>query len=256
MKAYSNPIGPYVGADLKTALLEQVAEHRRLDMIEKGHYWKGNGAGTGCAIGCSMHSLMLLSGGDMFKSALATNEGQHKELADQLAIPAQLTHLQDAIFERLPDGLHLDWPGRFYTAIEPGANLSPVWPGVWLRMAEDAEHGLIARAGNNQQVIDAINGVSALYRRRLAGDEPSREDWRRAAEAAADAARAAAYADDDAAYAAADAARDAAYAAADADAYAAADAADAYAAYAAADAYIVWLADVLIEEMARCEVTA
>jgi hypothetical protein len=225
---------------LKADIVEEIAKHRAADQIVKGHYGRINGKWTGCAVGCSIRSLNLRRG-------LKLPTDDHDIYETYLGIPRHLAKLEDIIFERLPDGRYLDWPGQFADAIRPGADLSMVWAQFALWMLTDA--GFLRITDRNR---DAINDVVVLYRRWVdTGQKPSTDDWLAARRAAA--AAAAAYTDA-AAAADADAAADAyADAAAAADAYADAAAAAAAAAYAAADAAAdaerAWcsMADKLIE---------
>lgn len=203
----------------KDEYLDRVRAHRAADEIVQGQYWRN---GKGCAIGCTLHS------------------GDHEAYEAELGIPVRLAHLEDNIFEGLGVEAAKAWPERFLSAINPGADLSMVWPKFALWLLTDSKHGVIQYAGARDQ--SAIVGVANLYRTWLdTGVKPSASEFRDAARDAADAARAAyaaaAYAvyaavyDARAAYAAVYAARAAVYAA-----YAAADAAHAAAAYAARDA--------------------
>lgn len=80
-------------------------------------------------------------------------------------IPIELAYLMGSLFEyrwNVPEG----WPLRVMEAIPVGADLSHVW-GRWalwmLRNLPRESPGTLAVAG--------------LYERRLAGTEPSREEW-------------------------------------------------------------------------------
>ena len=190
---------------IKAAILEQLAAHRAADQLVKGQYWDG---GKGCAIGCAIHS------------------GFHSEYETRFGVPRILAHLEDRIFEGLPNDEAVEWPVRFMSVIRPGADLSLVWPRFALWLLTD---GLSERNRN----IPKVKAVADLYRQWTVGEKPSRRAWR-----AASAYTAAADAADAAAYAAAAAAAYAAYAAANAyaDAAYAAAAAAANAAYAAANA--------------------
>jgi hypothetical protein len=221
-------------AEIKEKFLARVRAHRAADELIKGTYWEN---GKGCAVGCTVHS------------------GNHATYETQLGIPRILARLEDGIFEALPNGSAMLWPEQFLSAIEPGADLSMVWPRFAVWMLVDKEWGVLQFAKTDKSK-KAIQDVAAAYQSVVDGNK-TKPDWATvrsaadaadAADAAADAAyaaaayAAAAYADADAA---ADAAAYAAYAAAAyaaaayADADAAADAA-AYAAYAAAARRTEW----------------
>ncbi len=92
----------------KAAILRQLVLHAEADQIVKGRYWEG---GKGCAVGCTIHS------------------GLHAKYESRFGIPEALAHLEDRIFEGLPNGRAMVWPLEFMSAIRPGADLSRV---VWL----------------------------------------------------------------------------------------------------------------------------
>jgi hypothetical protein len=165
---------------IKEKYLARVRAHRAADELIRGTGWDGH---RGCAVGCTLERY------------------DHNAYPDELGIPVELAYLEDKIFENLPEN-HLAWPEEFLSAIEPGADLSMVWPqfAVWLLGATRQHCDEASKA--------ATDTVVALYLRRIGGDEPTQKEWA----AASDAARAAAWA----AWAASDAARAAAWAASDA----------------------------------------
>ena len=198
---------------VKDIYLSRVRAHQEADELIHGKYWEN---GKGCAVGCTIHG------------------SQHAKYETLLGIPRVLAHLEDSLFESLPNGEAKVWPSRFLEAIPVGADLSRVLPKFlrWL-LVDDADG--VVKYAKRKQTVKAIRGVALLLDRVCDGQTVTLDEWR-TARATATAAYAAA---DVATYAAA---ADAAYAAATAtDAYAAAAAADAaaYAAYAdyAADAY-------------------
>ena len=234
---------------LKNKLLTQIEIHRKADAIVAGTYGKLNGQWKGCAVGCSVRSLDIIDGklGDCINNAWAENI--HQRLSERMGIPLELARLEDTIFEGLPESgpkgkVRAHWPTQFAYAINPGADLTLVWPKFAVRMLKRC----VGYAGSNERSVTAINGVIALFERRIAGGVVTLAEWQTARVYAAAAAHAAAHAA--AAHAAAHAAAayaayaaDAADAAADAAAHAAADyAAAAYAAY-AADAAAAYAAD-------------
>jgi hypothetical protein len=99
MLAYHND--PQIKADI----LAQLALHRAHDELVKGQYWEN---GKGCAIGCTIYS------------------SKHVEYESRFGIPQMLAHLEDAIFEGLPNDKAKEWPERFMGAVRPGADLSCV----------------------------------------------------------------------------------------------------------------------------------
>jgi hypothetical protein len=134
----------------KAALLAEVAKHVKADMLVKGTYGVENGTFKGCSVGCSIHSLNLLSGKRM-------DYRDHRALANELGIPLSLAWLQDMIFEGLPEKESQKWPGRFYRAITPGADLSMVH--VDLMIALQRRNLKRPEVKANEQVRTAMDGV-------------------------------------------------------------------------------------------------
>ena len=177
---------------VKEKYLARVKAHREADEIIKGLYWED---GKGCAVGCTIH-------GD-----------DHQAYETELGIPARLAHLQDWIFENLPNGEAKDFPVDFLEAIPVGADLELVLHRFLHWLLVDPKDGVIQYAQNEEeeQVKEAILAVADLHYRAIKGQEVTNEQWDAAwasawaadRDAARDAARAAARA------AARDAARDA-----------------------------------------------
>jgi hypothetical protein len=237
---------------IKAKYVARVKAHTLADEIRQGFYWQN---GKGCAVGCT------IEGND------------HNRYETELGIPQQIARVEDGLFEALSETDAKAFPLQFLEAIPVGADLSMVVSNLMLDILAHPEKGLLQLPRLTDRTKVAIEQVAELYRRRLAGNEPTLEEWyssRRDAADAADAADAYAYAyaadaayaaDDaaDAAYAAAYAADDAAYAADDA-AYAAAAAA-AYAADAAAAVRMearmearLWQRDRLLDHLSNAPV--
>ena len=147
----------YTQGTTKDQVLARVRRHREADRLIHGVYWEN---GRGCAVGCTVSGRRR------------AGEGWYDAVARQIGIPAHLAALEDAIFEGLPNGDAQAWPERFLRAIPEGADLGRVWPqfAIWL-LTEEAPSA-------------SGEAVAALYRRRLAGDEPTDAEWSREAEAA------------------------------------------------------------------------
>jgi hypothetical protein len=113
---------------LKTRLLREIIRHRKADAIIRGTYGVGEGKEwKGCALGCALHSLNLIS-----ESDAPTNDPSR--YLTELGIPDSIARLEDQIFEGLPEAKAKLWPERFTKAIRVGADLSLTTPQfmVWL----------------------------------------------------------------------------------------------------------------------------
>ena len=206
---------------VKEKYLARVKAHRAADEIVQGQYW---GNGKGCAVGCTIHG------------------SDHQAYETELGIPIQLAHLQDWIFENIPNKEAKNFPVDFLESIPVGVDLKLVLHQFLHWLLVDPEDGVIQYAHDEEQVKEVILSVADFYNRVIKGQEVTNEQWdaawtaawaarptRGAARAARDAAwaaaRAAAWAARDAAWAARPtrgAARDVAWAASDA-AWAASD---------------------------------
>ena len=127
---------------LKQDILQQLQIHHDADEIIKGVYWEN---GKGCAVGCTLHS------------------DNHQEYETRFGIPKILAHLEDAIFEGLPNDLAKTWPINFMSAIPIGADLSHVWRdfAVWLLI--DPVDGVIKHTNPGTEAYEVILRVANLY---------------------------------------------------------------------------------------------
>jgi hypothetical protein len=128
---------------IKRKYIARVERHRKAAHILQGYdYWKD---GRGCAVGCSIHG------------------SSHEAYELELGIPALIAHLEDSIFEALPEARAQLWPSAFLRAIQPGADLSLVWPQFAVWMLTDPRDGVLQLALGRSGYENAIRGVSDLY---------------------------------------------------------------------------------------------
>lgn len=141
----------------------RIARHQELDEIVQGIGYElyARGASAGCAIGCSLDSY---DHSEYARVILGDNEA-HEGIA--------LAKLIDRIHEGLLFENCVFWPGRVANALTPGADTGHVLSRwfVWLLSVEIETYD-VTRMGAT---------VAGLYERRIAGDEPSRNEWLRAA---------------------------------------------------------------------------
>lgn len=234
----------HASPDLKTEAVERMRLHRAQDEFLQGTYvQRTNGSYRGCFHGCLTADALLAEKGLTVRDLDRIDPNWHREGERLFGIPEKLGYILDRMFERLPPEDCAEFAVSVTEAVPAGADLSQVVDRWVLDILADPEHGVwkYTKDGTDQRA--AVEAVSGLYRRRLAGDEPARVDWDSARKAARRAAAAAyAYAYAAAAAAAADAAAAAAYA------YAAA--------YAAADAAKRWQAARLIHHISEAPIAA
>lgn len=208
----------------KDALLAEIIRHQEADQIiqgtygndKSGKYWKG------CAVGCAIHSLNKLEG-KKFKL------GDHHVYETELGIPESLSHLEDRLFEWMPQENALTWPARFIAAVPALTDLSLVLPAFYIRILTDNEHGVRQWASDDGK--KAIDQVVKVHKSHIAIGIRDEE----AASSAYSVARSAA---------------SSAYSV-----YSAAYSAARSAAASARSAQYVWMSDVLIECLENSQIT-
>jgi len=140
--------------------------HRQADEIAQGAYYDDSGPKLRCcAVGCVVHS------------------SDHSAYERDLGIPRSIAILEDDIFEHLPLEVAKNFPVRFLEAIPVGADLSQVTAQFlwWLLDRDGYDVGQYA----TERERGAIDAVAALYRRSLAGEQVTPEEWVSAKAAAA-----------------------------------------------------------------------
>ena len=144
---------------LKAKIMAQIRAHREADEITQGSYYRENGKLRVCAVGCVLHDP----------------EGGHAQYETEFGIPAQLAYLEDGLFESMPLAAAKEWPAQFMGAIQPGADLSMVWPrfAVWLMI--DPEWGVV-NTTDDEEVKAICRRVADGYQRAIDGTPLSDKD--------------------------------------------------------------------------------
>lgn len=170
--------------ELKEKFIKEIKWHMERDAIIKGRYGKGSGDNfKGCVVGCSINSLNKICN-------TKNQTSNHQAYESLIGVPAALAHLEDSIFEDLPEDKAKQWPLRFAEAIQPGADLSMVIPELMVWLMEDLEKHTKPRSDQRK----ALQLVANLYKRRIAGREVTDDEFAMAAAWATRAAEAAAWA--------------------------------------------------------------
>ena len=120
MEAFGN------SEEFKSELVSLAIQHREQDQYIKGEYGRMNGKFKGCSVGCLVYDINQ-------KKGTKASYGDHAFLAEQLGVPEFICHLQDRIFEGLPEPLNTEWTERLVSAIPVGVDLSPVLPRFLIR---------------------------------------------------------------------------------------------------------------------------
>lgn len=97
---------------IKAKFVDRAKRHRKADRIIKDWYWAKvlGDVRMGCCVGCLAED----------------DDNPHYSLEKYAGLPAALNWIADAIFEGLPEPLHLDWVERYINAAKPGADLQAV----------------------------------------------------------------------------------------------------------------------------------
>ena len=165
--------------ELKAAFLVEIGKHEIADQITKGTYGQMNGQWHGCAIGCSLRSLNLLSGKPHDR-----NTGQHDRIPKELGWPLWLAYAEDNIFENLPDELAKTWPRRLAEAIPVGVTVPDLVLAKMLRWMLIGDRFGVVHAADDETVKNIVSRMGALFDRTIAGEVVLKTEWNEAARAA------------------------------------------------------------------------
>ena len=124
---------------IKEKYLTRLTAHYKSDEIIKGTYWED---GKGCAVGCTIHS------------------NYHKNYELELGIPKNIAHLQDRIFEGLPNKLAKQFPLKFLSAIKVGADLKNVNNLFTIWVLTDEKYGVLQYAKDKKIIQDVADAFA------------------------------------------------------------------------------------------------
>lgn len=143
--------------ELKEAVMQQLRQHKRLDEIVQGSYWRH---GKGCHLGCLTHTNNTIG-------------SPHAAMERLFGIPNKIPWWLEAVFEGLPIEQAKRWVIESTDAIPVGANLSLAHHslGVWLF---DPQTGINTIDDTNR---DAIDLVRSLHCRALNGEVITKFEW-------------------------------------------------------------------------------
>ena len=138
-----------------------VTQHRKDDMVLQGTYGTQNGHWKGCAVACSLRSLDILNGKEP-----KTEYTSHSRFEKDGLWPEWLAHLEDRIFEGLPQEEALLWPEKVAKAVPVGVDLTRVkWQFSAFLLKENIERVLSLDISDTlkEQVVSAIRQVLAVH---------------------------------------------------------------------------------------------
>ena len=137
--------------EFKDQMIAAAISHREKDEYIAGCYAKMNGSFKGCSVGCSLFDVKGIKGIDV-----GEGYNDHALLAKELGIPEFICHLQDSIFEGLPDSERFKWTERLFNSIPLGVDLTPVLPRFLLKTLDRLPET------DRTDVVDAIRGVKEV----------------------------------------------------------------------------------------------
>ena len=172
-------------AQLKKDLLSEIVKHQKQDQIIKGTYGVEDEGEKfkACAVGCSIHSLNISKG-----KTLDTDN--HSAYESEFGIPESLAHLEDFLFENMPNDKAQKWVAEFIRAIPVGADLSLVAPRFIASTLRDLLK--IKEVKADKDVAKSVLDIAILWEKIVAGEVVEKTVWSAALSAAKSAARSAA----------------------------------------------------------------
>lgn len=143
---------------IKQKYVERVKVHQKADEIEKGFYWED---GKGCAVGCTIEG------------------SEHDRYETELGIPSQIAHIEDSLFEALPNSKAKEFPLKFLEAIPVGADLSLVTAKLMIWQFEDKKYGIknLDIYKDDSKLLKVCEDVVAAYKSILIGEKVEDTIW-------------------------------------------------------------------------------
>ncbi len=170
MKAWHND------PEVKNFYVSRMRAHIAADQLIRGTGWDG---ARGCAVGCTLHSY------------------NHAAYETELGWPEELACLEDAIFEGLPNGEHIQWPLQLMEAVPVGIDLAPAMIRIKIRILREVGWYSQQTKRDPWGVMDAIDAVVVALESGIgvsAADSAAMAAWVADSAAMASAARSAGWA--------------------------------------------------------------
>ena len=154
---------------MRPSLTPIAEKHRAQDMLLNGLYAKQNGTFKGCSVGCMVHDIRP----DWTVDEIESRNDLHKIVANYGHYPEWLAHLQDTLFEGLPDGDRQNWHVDLYKAIDALPE-SPDWQRILHKVHLVLLRISYANSGSSKEVVQ---GVINLHERCVAGEDFPFKQW-------------------------------------------------------------------------------
>ncbi len=134
MKAWHN------NPEVKDFYVSRMRAHIAADQLIRGVGWNSR-QHKGCAVGCTLHSY------------------HHAAYETELGWPEELAHLEDTIFENLPNGEHIKWPLQLMEAVPVGVDLASAMIRIKVRILREVGWYPQQAKRDRWGVMDAIDGI-------------------------------------------------------------------------------------------------
>lgn len=174
--------------DLKATAVERMRAHREHDTFLQGIFVEADpkaAAGyRGCFHGCLTTEALMAEQNIRSADFVRIRRTWHEEGQRLFGIPTNLGVLLDKVFEALDPSRCGTFAVDTVEAIPVGADLSAVLDALAYEVLTDELYGMRAITLADTDQRRAVDGVAALYRRRIVGDEPLNSEWREAGEVA------------------------------------------------------------------------
>ena len=153
----------YGDPKLKSAAMDRLREHQRLDQFRQGLYFE---EGKGCHLGCLTHA----------------SRSSHEATERMFGIEQRIAYWLETVFEGLPPGDAAEWVIESTEAIPVGADMSRCHHhlAVWL-LGPDSP----SSAGNQHHTVRAaVEGMRRLHMMAARGETVTDAQWQEAISAA------------------------------------------------------------------------
>lgn len=169
--------------DLRDRIVDRMRRHHTADTIVQNDLYQELDPNLatgyrGCAIGCLLDPQEPNDGG-VEDLSLVRNpaNGWHAEIETQFGIPAALARIVDGVFVALPADEAPDFALHVAEAVPVGRDLTPVISRLMLDLLADPEWGVHRYTAERSEQRVAVELAAELFRHRLAGLEPGRDEW-------------------------------------------------------------------------------
>lgn len=150
--------------------LKRLRDEGRITREASGYQELSQGTGYRCTLIGALLPPQRHTPDSLFRLTVSK---WYETVEQRCGIITEVGHLLETVFSLHPGSVE-EFAVAAVTAIPVGASLDLVPDRLILDLLSDPVHGAVTA-----HPIAAVRNVAALYRRRVDGDEPDDEDWRR-----------------------------------------------------------------------------